>query len=62
MTRKLNFILIQNINQIIKGFFLDVNHPATKLFEFSAPDENVTDQNAQAAYANIVAAKKLQTR
>lgn len=41
---------------------MDVNHPATKLFEFSAPDDNVTDQNARAAYANIVAAKKLQNR
>ncbi|KAJ6637377.1 Chorion peroxidase [Pseudolycoriella hygida] len=45
---------------IKKGFFLDINHPATKLFEFSAPDDNITHQNAKAAYANIVAAKKLQ--
>lgn len=44
------------------GFFLDANHPATKLSEFSAPDDNVTDQNARAAYAHIVAAKKLQNR
>lgn len=43
------------------GFYLDKNHPAAKLSEFNAPtDEN--EQRTRAAYAFLVAAKKLKNR